>query len=214
MSLVHLHAHVHRLCQPTVTEGWCSEEKARHMVDLILSTKPLLVVEIGVFGGRSLLVQALALRHLGQGMCVGVDPWTKDAALAHMEDPIHRKWWEEVDLAGVRNGCLDHITREGLSEWCTVFVGTSKQFYTLLKNVIIPQPCIDILHIDGNHSDAASTFDSTHFVPIVRPGGHIWVDDPGWSENDKLTQTRTLDYLSKHTTLLVDYGSYVLYRKD
>lgn len=208
MSLIHLNLDVRRLCLPTVTEGWCSEDKARHMVDLILSTKPLLVVEIGVFGGRSLLVQAIALRHLGQGLAVGVDPWTKSAALAHMQEPEHRAWWEQVDLAQIRNGCMDHITREGLAEWCTIYVGTSAQFHSLLGRQI------DVLHIDGNHSDPSSTFDSTHFVPLVRPGGYVWVDDPGWTEGAKLTQARTLSYLGEHATLAVDYGGYVLYRKN
>lgn len=45
-------------------EGWCSQEKMIKMVSLILATKPERVVEIGVFYGKSLICQALALKKI------------------------------------------------------------------------------------------------------------------------------------------------------
>jgi hypothetical protein len=58
-------------------EGWCSKEKACAFIDLVLQEKPQTCVEIGVFGGKSLLPVAMALKSLGQGIVIGVDPWDK-----------------------------------------------------------------------------------------------------------------------------------------
>jgi hypothetical protein len=39
--------------------GWCTRKKATVMMDYIRKLKPTLSVELGVFGGRSLLAIAL-----------------------------------------------------------------------------------------------------------------------------------------------------------
>ena len=56
-------------------EGWCSREKALNFIDLVLEVKPQVCVEIGVFGGSSLFPVASALKHRGEGIVIGIDPW-------------------------------------------------------------------------------------------------------------------------------------------
>ena len=46
-------------------EGWCTRHKASVMMDLIFWTKPKVVVEIGVWGGKSLIPMAFAVKALG-----------------------------------------------------------------------------------------------------------------------------------------------------
>ena len=58
---------------PTL-EGWCSKSKANHFIDLILAVKPEVYVEIGVFGGSSIFPVASALKYLGKGVVIGIDP--------------------------------------------------------------------------------------------------------------------------------------------
>ena len=41
---------------------------------MVLALRPAVVVEIGVWRGSSLLPMALALKELGRGQIVGVDP--------------------------------------------------------------------------------------------------------------------------------------------
>ena len=49
--------------------------------------RPKVIVELGIFGGRSLLPQALQLRDNGDGGIIyGIDPWTKAAALDRTAD--------------------------------------------------------------------------------------------------------------------------------
>ena len=48
-------------------EGWVSPERGVELFDLIVQEKPVICVEIGVFGGRSLISQAYGLRENGAG---------------------------------------------------------------------------------------------------------------------------------------------------
>ena len=57
-------------------EGWCSEQKASILVELVLKTRPEKIVEIGVFGGKSLVPMACALKENGSGKIYGIDPWS------------------------------------------------------------------------------------------------------------------------------------------
>ena len=47
--------------------GWCSREKSLTIARMVLQERPKTCVEIGIFGGRSLVPCAAALRHIGAG---------------------------------------------------------------------------------------------------------------------------------------------------
>ena len=47
-------------------EGWCSSDKIHKLYKLIIESKPSNLLEIGVFGGKSLLAQAFALIQLNR----------------------------------------------------------------------------------------------------------------------------------------------------
>ena len=66
-------------------EGWCSEDKMVKLYDLIIKTKPSFLVEIGVFGGKSLLSQAFALKENNKGIIHGVDSWKSSDCIAGMD---------------------------------------------------------------------------------------------------------------------------------
>src|SRR5215468_10710070 len=59
--------------------GWPHPMKEKHLAHLILQLKPQLVVEIGVYGGRSFIPQAMALKHNKSGFIYGIDPWDSEA---------------------------------------------------------------------------------------------------------------------------------------
>ena len=48
-------------------EGWCGLEKSNELYNLVIDQKPKVLVEIGVFEGKSLFSQALALKENGSG---------------------------------------------------------------------------------------------------------------------------------------------------
>jgi len=71
----------HVLAQKKEIPGWCSDEKAQAMMDLVFSEQPQVCVEIGVFGGSSVFPTAMALRRLGNGVIYAIDPWKTEEAI-------------------------------------------------------------------------------------------------------------------------------------
>src|SRR3989338_9417083 len=78
-------------------EGWCSEEKTRLIVETILSAKPEVCAEIGVFGGSSILPVAMTLKTLGKGKVYAIDPWITNECLKG-QSKIVADWWNRVNL--------------------------------------------------------------------------------------------------------------------
>jgi predicted O-methyltransferase YrrM len=78
--------------------GWCKPEKADILIDLVAELKPVLAVEIGVYGGASLIPIALAMRDYECGRVIGIDPWRTEDCLKNMTRPENRKWWSSLNL--------------------------------------------------------------------------------------------------------------------
>jgi predicted O-methyltransferase YrrM len=183
-------------------EGWCSVEKACAMAALILRTRPAISVEIGVFGGRSLVAQALACRHVG-GLVWGVDPWKADAALCGVAERENIEWWSKIDYETIYRGCISAVLAQGLTQACNILRTTSDRAVLLFDD-----KSIDIVHIDGNHSEGASTLDVSMWLPKLKQGGHIWFDDTDWSSTKKAQ-----NMLSEACDQLGNVGTCALYQK-
>lgn len=152
--------------------GWCSLEKANEMAKLIVETKPDVVVEIGVWGGRSLMPQAFACQHIRHGKVHGIDPWSAEAALKDVQEKANLDWWAKVDYEEMYKYTLRQIIEHDATSVCNLFRTTSEKASFLFDHV-------DILHIDGNHSEAVSTQDVFLWLPKVKSGGYVWLDDIG-----------------------------------
>lgn len=161
--------------------GWTSPERGVEMAELILERKPKVCVEIGVFGGRSLLPQAMALHHLGQGHVYGIDPWRKEAAIEG-ENPANQDWWSNhVELDDIHKIAVKTIWGRNLEHRCTIIRSESQHVIELF-------PEIDLLTIDGNHSEIASCRDVELYMPRVVKGGMIACDDLDWPSTQKAKQ--------------------------
>ncbi len=184
--------------------GWCSVEKALAMAELICKTKPDVVVEIGVFGGRSLIPQAMALMELGRslGVIYGIDPWKKESALEGKNDPANDDWWSKVNLHDVHAKAVEAIWQHGLDAYCTLLRCPSQACFGMFTD-------IDILHIDGNHSTEASCRDVRLYLPKVRIGGYIWMDDTDWPTTQ--AAVKLLEAQCKHVSSV---GACRLYLKE
>ncbi len=156
-------------------DGWCSAERARAMMQLIDEERPSLCVEIGVFGGRSLVAMADACRQLGEGHVYGIDPWDADAALDSVEEEENIAWWSKLDYEQLYLRCLENVRTMKLESYVTIARTTSEHAAALFA----PES-VDVMHIDGNHSEAVSSRDVLLFLPLVRPLGHVWFDDMDW----------------------------------
>ena len=192
--------------------GWCSQEKANAMVDLILQTKPEVCVEIGVFGGSSVLPTALALKYNKLGKVWAVDPWAVDDCLLGMNRQVHREWWSSFNFEEIYNGFCALINQEGLNKYCKVVRANSK-----VALDVIPME-IDILHIDGNHSEESALFDASQYIPRVRCGGYVWFDDVHWKKypDQEFNTKKALQYSLQSCSLVkvVDNGNCILLKKN
>lgn len=156
-------------------EGWCTESKASLLIDLVCMLNPKIIVEIGVWGGKSLIPMANALKYLGNGKIYGIDPWDSSESAKGM-DGVNYDWWSHVDHNMILQG-LQRKIHEFRLENQVVLIQTTSQ-----KAPFIPN--IDILHIDGNHSEEASNLDVNKWVPQVKKGGIIVFDDMSWGTNE------------------------------
>lgn len=184
-------------------EGWCTLEKASAMAELILTEHPSRVVEIGVFGGRSLIPQAMALRENGTGIIVGIDPWRHVHAVEGNLSDADKKWWtNNVDLEGIHRGCMKALWDNGLDDFCIILRAASQHCPMLFGGGI------DILHIDGTHSEEASIRDVNLYLPQVGRGGYVWFDDVDWT-----TTAKAVGVLDAACDRVDTVGSCVLFKR-
>lgn len=186
-----------------VKEGWCWPEKAIAMASLVLETQPELVVEIGVFGGRSLLPQALALQKLNHGRIVGIDPWGHEAARECDQVEETNAWWSALNLHHIHTEFIDHLWRLKLHWRCIVIRSTADE-----SSHLFGEESIDILHIDGNHTEEVSCRDVSTWLSKVKSKGHIWFDDTHWESTQK-----ALGLLAKDCEIIRDVGTCRLFQK-
>jgi len=177
--------------------GWCSEEKASILIDLILKMRPQVIVEIGVFGGKSLVPMAYALKANKTGKIYGIDPWSTEASVEGImkDDILH--FWSWIDHESILQDLKGKIEEFALSDQIELIRSTSEDA-GLIQD-------IDILHIDGNHSDAASYLDATKWVPQVVSGGLIIFDDIDWTENDSNPTFRAVKWMNEHCVSFAEF---------
>lgn len=157
-------------------EGWCTPEKARHMMDLIYQVKPEVCVEIGVFGGASIYPTASALKYVNRGQVYAIDPWINSNCLdGYAPDDPNYQWWSSINLEQIYLGFLNMLTQFQLKPQCVVLRMTASMALNMFAD-----ESIDILHIDGNHTEEVALSDAMSYLPKVKKGGYIWFDDVNW----------------------------------
>jgi len=181
--------------------GWCTPEKALAMAALIAKQMPSVCVEIGVYSGRSLVPQAMVLNALSNGVIYGIDPWKKSHAAEGNCSEADKAWWNSLDLHVIHNYCMDRIWEHALDANCVVIRAASHHCADLFQS-------IDILHIDGCHSEESSCRDVNLYMPRVRSGGHIWIDDIDWT-----TTAKAQAMIAARSDKIDQVGTCALYRK-
>lgn len=182
-------------------EGWTSHERGWEVAELILNEVPLVCVELGVFGGRSLIPQAMALRVNGHGRVYGIDPWRVEPALEG-ENEANQAWWKNnVNLDEVHNKFMAVVWKLGLADWVTVIRDCSQKVANLF-------PTVHLLNIDGNHSEVASVRDVELWLPRVAKQGVITMDDTDWPSTQK-----AVELLKSQCEVIKDEVKYKWFRK-
>jgi len=184
-------------------QAMLDREKATH-ISLLCATLPnrSLCVEIGVFCGASAAVMARSV-DASCGLVHAIDPWISDT---QYEEPANKKFWEDDHR-------MDYVFRTAtvtLSAFNNVSMIRSKS-----EDVVdeYEDESIDLLHIDGNHTEAASLRDCKGWFSKVKQGGIIILDDLDWQELGELSQVKSIDYLSSVCQLTIYKGKWGIWKK-
>jgi predicted O-methyltransferase YrrM len=156
--------------------GWCTPDKARKLVELVVSDKVEKAVELGVFGGRSLLAIALGMQVNGRGRVDAVDPYTAAACIEGKNDPANDAWWSKLALNDIQGEAARGIASVNCSEYVHWVRARSLDVVDQYDPL-----SIDLLHQDSNHSEEVSVAEVRAWLPKLKPGG-LWVfDDADWA---------------------------------
>lgn len=192
-----------------VRGSWCSEEKAKLLLELVVLTLPRVCVEIGAFSGSTTVAILAGLRHLGDGRCYVVEAWSNEEAIRGLpSDDVNTQWWAAVDMALVRSQFDQMLEHWSLQPWCEVLDEPSR--------AAAPQiPAIDLLHLDGSFSEEGAALDSEVYLPKVVAGGHVVLSNVLATIAGKPTKMRALWPLFDACDILceADAGNTLLFRK-
>lgn len=151
-------------------DGWCSVEKANDLALAVIKLRASVTIELGVWGGRSLLPLAMAHQEQNHGIVYAVDPWS-NAASVEFQNEANTNWWGKVDHEMIYQRFLAHLKNQGVEQFVKVVRAKSDDFD--------PPQVVDCLHVDANHSDQAVK-DVERFASKVRVGGFCFLDDINW----------------------------------
>lgn len=154
---------------PTL-HGWCSIAKANALAGAVLSLRPEISLEIGIWGGRSFLPLALAHREINFGTAIGIDPWDAKASQEGQTGENLKFWSQTTSHELVYNDFMAKAKSLGM---------LPAKVYRTKSDNIQPPARIDLMSLDGNHGPQAER-DVSRFCPNIRRGGLVFVDDLDW----------------------------------
>jgi len=163
---------------PVDDGGGSSPLKVMLLAQLIVAEELSRIVEIGVYRGRLMLPLARVLWWLGRGEMVGIDPYSAEAAV---QTDVEREgidltaWPSTIDWDGLHREVEGAIERLELGERARLIRKRSEE----AADEFAAAP-IDMLHVDGNHDRAAVSRDLELYLPHIRPGGLLVMDDIAW----------------------------------
>jgi predicted O-methyltransferase YrrM len=191
-------------------EGWCTEGKAVWLAGLIAGNRCSQVLEIGIYGGRSLIPMALAVQeHAPEGKVYGVEAWSSDVAAETITDAGNDAWWRNVELAAVKTQFLRNLLDNELAGMVNVLEMSSDEAFKCLT-AIGPFE-FDLIHVDGSHAEAQALRDVRSWSGLLRPGGILVLDGIAWP-----SMQEAREYLRRNLSVVeevfesdgVAYGAY------
>lgn len=182
--------------------GWCTVDKRDKLIKIVKELNPSVCVELGVFGGKSLLPVAVAS---GKNTRVyGVDAWAADASLEGINAAANDEWWKNIDYEYMFNYTRELMETHGVGGKVQLMRMTSRDAVEVFEN-----ETIDLLHQDSNHSEEVSCMEVELYHNKLRVGG-IWVfDDTNWETTKKAQALlETKGYEVVFTSALADWKVY------
>lgn len=189
-----------------IREGWCSPEKATAIAETIIRERTETFIEIGVFAGKSLIAAAIGMNQLGVGSAYGIDSWQASDSTIDVE-PENAAWWSNnVNLMDIYSQCLRNVHESGLAKYIRILMMTSAEASKIIRSPV------DFLHIDGSHSEWSSTSDVCLWMPKVKKGGIVLMDDSDWPSTQTAVRF-TLKWCDQLETIAGKESTCTFFRK-
>jgi precorrin-6B methylase 2 len=184
------------------TQGWLllGEALTLHaaVIDHLDATRPISVVEIGSWKGRSTVVLALAVGTASAGTVIAIDPHDNsvEAEVRGLQDSTLPEMVQNLDRAGVSDLVRIHRCRSA--------------------DVLpaIPDNSVDVLFVDGSHRYEDVLADIAGWRPKLRDGATVAFNDWSMPEVWRALRRSVLPFASRYVdSLIVDNTLFVRYSK-
>ena len=116
-----------------------------------------------------------------------IDAWTPEASGEGTQDQANRDWWDNQDYHAAMGSFLNSIENFNVVNVVTVVINRSEDCMEF-----IPMH-IDVLHIDGNHTPEKAVQDVELYLPRVKPGGWVIMDDSKWPSTQPAVQKLSVE---------------------
>ena len=185
-------------------EGWCDSLKANIIAELTREVEKengkCMAIEIGVYGGRSLLALGWYLNPPSH--VFGVDPYSVDASLESEKEEENIDWWKELDHEKIKRGAFEGIREK--QDVISLLVMKSREACELFDDC-----CFDVIHQDGNHSEEVSCEEVEMWCDKLKEGGWWIMDDVDWKSTLKAQEL----LVSKGFVEIENHRSWSIYQK-
>jgi len=133
-----------------------ARKEGQQLYQIALDLKPSVIVEVGTFKGHSGAWFLKALEELGKGLLITID----------ITKPINYNKLTKAQLTANHHEATENLK------------AVSERFVQVVDEVNPDVPdVIDLLFIDGNHTQEACYQDLSQFYPKLRKGGICLVHD-------------------------------------
>ena len=189
-------------------EGWCTPEKALKLVEVIITNHIHQVVEIGIYGGKSLIPMALAVQAVNptSGNCYGIEAWSNQVAIEEQTCPENDTWWSKLDIILIKNKFLKYLTESSLAGIVRIIELPVTESLQIFKQRRYRRK-IGLIHVDGNHSENQSVRDVKLAHSILHHNGVLVLDDIDWQSVAKAHR-----WIKNHGVTMFEAPGFGIYR--
>ena len=151
------------------------------------------VIEVGALVGKSAAVLNAMAKKYAIGSVLVVDPWQAVASAQLDSSPTLRvdvegAWEQELpqsfllNLLPLTNGQFNYLRMPSQQGWH--LYANQRHFASTEFGLVRYEGQISVIHIDGNHDYLSAKNDCEAWVPLIKPGGWLILDDYVWSHGD------------------------------
>ena len=169
--------------------GESYETKLLAMTEAARRTPPGDIVEIGCLFGRSAAYLGMLSHRYGLGPILCIDPWKKEETGQGVDIldaagivELQTRLAFEINVAPYAFGRLNYIQSTSTAGAEHYRPGLVVETEMLGRTDYDGR--IGLLHIDGNHDYDHVRQDAETWIPLVKPGGWIIIDDYEWDWGD------------------------------